>query len=712
MKSKALVAVILAWSTIGFAQSNPQGPAQDQPIRITTELVQLDVVVTDKKGQIVTGLKKEDFELHENGKKQLISFFESVEAGKKRKPGDIEKPGEPEVSPQGAGVADIRRIFAFVVDDLTTRFEDMVYVRQMLTNFVDNQMLPTDLVAIVRTVGGKGLLQQFTTDKALLRSAIEALTPKSHPFSTFNNPATPRTPRIPEAAGAGAPVGGDTGVIGAFDISTGEAADINSPLEDTNKAFRAYMSLGTASFVIDSMKQLPGRKSLVLISGGLPVFGSRPGSESTSITYFLNVLSDNATRAGVAIHTMDIRGLEAYRAVSSFEDTPARGMVDTGTAGNAGGAGSFGRTADQSLLGNNPIESHQGLRMLSAATGGIAVLNKNNFDEGLGQIVSANDGYYLLAYTPENAKFDNKFRKVEIKVKRDGMKVYNRRGYYAREDRPDAAPATKRDEILAAVKSPLARRDISLDAMVLYKAAPPSQGTIDVHMVIDPKKLQFDVVDAKQETNFDVVGFVFDELGKLRGGFSETVTASLTPEEFKRVSAGGLPYSANTTLPAGTYQLRLAVRDNKSNQIGTMSRYLEVPDLSTGRIAASSLLLGAVPPGEIKATNPTPILANRQIGRTQDLRYATIIYNAKLKDGKPQVRTQLIISQNGQEIYKEPEGPLTAAGNDTKQLLKWGQLGLKGVKPGRYTLTLVITDPLADKKSQTITRNMDFVVVN
>jgi len=231
-------------------------------------------------------------------------------------------------------------------------------------------------------------------------------------------------------------------------------------------------------------------------------------------------------------------------------------------------------------------------------------------------------------------------------------------------------------------------------------------------MVIDPRKLQFEMVGAKQQTNFEVAGFVFDELGKLRGGFSETVAASLTPEEFKRVNAGGLTYSANTMLPVGTYQLRLAVRDNKSNQIGTMSRYLEVPDLSTGRIAASSLLLGAVPPGDTKATSPTPISANRQIARAQDLRYATIIYNAKLKDGKPQVRTQLTISHNGQEIFKEPDEPLKAGGNDPKQLLKWGQLGLKGVKPGRYTLKLVITDPLADKKFQTITRNMDFVVVN
>jgi VWFA-related protein len=730
MKSKTLVAVILGLSTVAFSQDTTQKAAQDQPIRITAELVQLDVVVTDKKGKIVTGLTKESFELQENGKKQLISFFEYVEAGKRRKPGvagDGTRPTEAEVSPQGAGIGDIRRIFAFVVDDLTTRVDDLVYIRQMLTNFVDSQMQPGDLVAIVRTVGGKGLLQQFTVDKALLRRAIAALTPKTHPFSA-NNPELARISGRPLAVAidtGGGP--GETGVLGGLDVSTGEPADINSPLEDTNKSFRAYMSLGTASFVIESMKQLPGRKSLVLISGGLPVLGSRPGSEYSTISYFLNALSDNATRAGVAIHTMDIRGLEAHRAVSTFEDTPGRGMVDAQTPGNAGGGASFGRTADQTLLGNNAIEAHQGLRMLSAATGGIAVLNKNNFDEGLGQIVSANDGYYLLAYTPADSKFDNKFRKVEIKVKGDGLKVYNRRGYFARQDKPAAEPVTTQEQVLAAIRSPLARRDIDFDALLLYKAkapdakaapsqganaTPPDQAVIDIHVVIDPGKLQFEQVNDKQQTSFEVAGFVFDELGKLRRGFSETITASLTPEELKKAGTGGLSYSANTDLPPGAYQIRLAVRDNKSSNIGTLSRFMEVPDVSKGGLAASSLLLSGVPAGDLKATTHTLVTGNRQISRKQDLRYAVIIYNPKLKDGKPQVRTQLSISQDGKEIFKEQEEPVPPIGKDSSQLLKFGQLGLGGVKPGRYTLTLMITDPLADKKAQTMTRNMDFIVIN
>jgi VWFA-related protein len=583
----------------------------------------------------------------------------------------------------------------------------------MLSNFVAAQMQPSDLVAIVRTVGGKGLLQQFTTDKTLLNRAILALTPRTHAFATYNNPDAPRMPSNPNTlmTGTGTDPSGAAEGATPFDISTGEPADANTTAEDTNKAFRAFMSLGTASFVIDGMKQLPGRKSLVLISGGMPILSSRAGSEASFISYFLNALSDNATRAGVTIHTMDIRGLEAQRAVASFEETPGRSMISMpgSTASTASGAG-FGRTTDEEMLGRNPIESHQSLRMLASATGGLAILNKNNFDQGIQDILSVSEGYYLLAYTPAEGKFDNKFREVKIKVKGSDYKVYSRKGYFAREDKPAAAPSTKQEQILSAVKSPLARRDIDLDATLLYKAAPPDQGAIDINLVIDPKKLQFDQVEGKNEANLDVAGFVFDEFGKLRGGFSETINARLTPDELARVSKGGLTYSANTTLPAGAYQVRIAVRDNKNNSLGTMSRYIEVPDLSRGRLAASSLLLGSVPSGDMKATNPTPVSANRQILRSQDLRYAVMIYNAKLKDGKPQVRTQLVISQGGQVIFKEPEEMLAAGAGD--QMIKWGQLGLKGVKAGRYTLTLVVTDLLADKKANTVTRSMDFVVVN
>lgn len=706
MKHKTLIALfILVLASTVSSQSRPRAANHDQPLRITAELIQLDVVVTDKKGQIVKGLSKDDFELFESGKRQQINFFEFVDAGKSRQP--LEKATAPERSEQrtlaqGLGATEVRRIFAFVVDDLTIPYEDLVYVRQMLTNFLDNQMQPTDLVAILRTVGGKGLLQTFTTDKELLRRAIASLTPSLHPLSAFNNPRAPKFSATPQPAL-------DTPTT---DISNaGDSADyLSSALDETNILLRSYMSIGTASFSVESMKQLPGRKSLVLVSGGLPILSLQHATVAGNVSNFLNILADQAARAGVVIHTLDIRGLQAHAAVASFTDTPGRSAV-----GESNIQGGFGRAPDEALFGfKNPFDStqaHMGLRALAYATGGIAVLNKNDFDAGLGRILAVSEGYYLLAYAPSDSKFDGRFRRLEIKVKGDDLKVYGRRGYTAREDKPLPAPLTKQEQLLADIRSPLSRQEIDLDAMLIYKAKSPEQGAVDIHLVIDTRKLNFEEADNKQQTDIDVAGFVFDELGKLRGGFSETVTATLTKEHYDRVRTGGFAYSANTALPPGVYQVRVAVRDNKTGNVGTLSRYLEVPNLSKGRLAASSVLIGGVPANDTKGASTAPIPASRAVSRKQDLRYAVIIYNAKMKDAKPQVRTQLVITKDGQEIFKEQEEALAVTAPNPAQVVKIGQLGLSGVKPGRYTLTLIVTDTLAEKKVQMVTRSMDFVVV-
>ena len=481
--SKKILCILLVvfFSFPSFSQDKNKKPNDEPIIRISTELVQLDAVVTDKLGRLVSGLKKEDFEIIENGKKQQISFFEYVESGKPRnlatdaaKTNDAKLtdglPRQPTTWP-ATDTSETRRIFAFIVDDLTIRYEDLISIRQMLSNFVENQMQPTDLIAIVRTVGGKGLLQQFTMDKALLRRAIVSLTPASHAFRAFEKGvALVKLEDIATAAGS-SPVPTEL---------SGEIIDIENPLDDTNKTLRAYMTLGTAGFVVDSLKQLPGRKSLVLISGGLPVFSGNPSKSMGNISYYLNLLSDQATRAGVAIHTMDVRGLQAFSGVASFDATPARSAV-TGV-GRGEPAGGFGRVPDETQFGDkNPfdqLEGHLGLTALSSATGGITVVGKNDFNAGLDKIIAINDGYYLLAYTPTDNNFDNKFRKVDIKVKGDGLKIYNRRGYLARVDAPVSRSQSNQEQLLAAIKSPLAKRDVDIDAMMLYNAAAANNGAI------------------------------------------------------------------------------------------------------------------------------------------------------------------------------------------------------------------------------------------
>ncbi|MDQ3802836.1 MAG: VWA domain-containing protein [Acidobacteriota bacterium] len=707
-----LLALLLTLAFLSGAvtarQTAPARPAQDddEVVRITSALVQTDVVVTDKNERIIPDLKIEDFELYENGKRQDIKFLEfvSVDTGRRVEgaiPGSTSAPPETEFKRE-LDAAGLKRVVAFVVDDLTIPHADLITVRQVLRDFVDNQMREGDLVAIVRVIGGKGLLQQFTTDKQLLRRAIASLNVATNPFAAFDNPPQERIEQIPK------PIAPEGIEVGPGPTNENPVQDIPNDTLETNRLFRGLFSLATANYVIESLKQIPGRKSLVLFSGGVPIFETQStGTIRTNVTELLNRMTDNAVRAGVSISTMDPRGLRATPGVAGFEKTPGRGglrMEDPG----------FGRGGVETAVFGPALagaEEHLSLQTLSNNTGGVSVVNTNNFKAGLEKILARSAGYYLLAYTPTD-KFDNKFRKLSVRVKREGLRVYGHRGYLARDAREEEGAGTKEQAILAASRSPLAKREVELSSNLTVRFLPNNRAALDIDLVIDPRKLTFTQGDdGKQKASFDVVGFVYDQVGKLRGGFSETVNIGLTPENLKRALTTGVAYSANTELPPGYYQLRTVVREASTGRMGTTARYLEIPDLKEGRLAMSSILLYGVDAAKGASAPPQLLGPLREISRTQDLRYAATIYNAKREGSKHQLRSQIIISQGDRILFREPEQPLTSNSGD-QQVTRIGQIGLSKVPPGRYVLTLVVTDPLADKKSQRVVRSTEFNVIS
>ena len=703
------------------AQTPPQKDDNqvDEVIRITTGLVQTDVVVVDKNERIVSDLKLEDFELYDNGKKQTLKFIEFVSATTGRrvdgdKPSSVTRtttPGVPlagEIDRQfGLAAKDIKRVVAFVVDDLTIRLEDINPVRNLLLDFVNNKMRDGDLVAIVRVVGGKGLLQQLTGDRQLLRRAVSTIQPILSPYSANNRP-DPTIPSGPGALAAMAAPDAET----ALETSTNEIAgagsnpEFSNPGDDVNQFFRGLSTLTTAMFVIDGLKEVPGHKNLVIISGGIPIFEARTtGAAFSNVTYLLNQLSDRAVRAGVTINTLDPRGLSATPGVIGFDKTESRSNYQSEIQGRATGFGRGG-AVDQAVFGPMLAGGGEnlGLATVSKATGGVSVSNTNDFGAGMDKILARSEGYYLLAYTP-SGEFDRKFHKLEVKVKRPGLRTFHHSGYAAREEKPREL-RTKEEQIVAAASSPISRRDLDITPNVTIKFTPPSSSTVDMHLLINANKLNFTETGGRHQASLDIVGFIFDQLGKQRGGFSETINLSLTDENYKRAKTEGLTYSATAELPPGYYQIRSVVRETSSGNIGTFSKYLEIPDLSKNRLAVSSLFLFAVDP----SNTITPLLAVRQVKRSQDLRYAATVYNAKLKGGKPGVTSELIISQAGKVLMREPAQviPQPASG---QPMLKFGQLGLSRVPKGRYVLTLMVTDPFGDKDFQ-LTRSLDFQVID
>jgi len=710
-----LLTLLLGLAPAQTPQTPKDDPGVDEVVRITTALVQTDVVVTDKNDRIIPDLKLEDFELYDNGKKQTLAFMEfvsattgrRVEGNKPSSASSIANTGVPLASEidgqQGLTSKDLKRVVAFVVDDLTIPLKDVNPVRNLLLDFVDNKMQEGDLVAIVRVVGGKGLLQQLTGDRQILRRAVLAIQPILHPYAVSTRPE-PGLPSGPDAfSGSQLPLDMVSNEIAGIS----DNPEISSPGDDVNQLFRGLSSLTTAMFVVDGLREIPGRKNVVIISGGIPIFeAGSAGTAYNNLTYLLNQLSDRAVRSGVVINTLDPRGLNATPGVVGFDRTETRGNYANEIQGRATGFGRGG-ASDQATFG--PLlaggAERLGLATVSKATGGVSIVNTNDFGAGIDKIVARSEGYYLLGYRP-SGEFDRKFHKLEVKVKRAGVKTFHHSGYAAREDKPREL-RTKEEQIAAAASSPLSRRDIDVTPNVTVKLIPPNSSVVDMHLRIDANKLNFTEVGGKHQTSLDIVGFIFDQLGKQKRGFSETINLDLSAENYRIAKTEGLIYSATTDLPQGYYQIRSVVREASSGNIGTFSKYVEIPDLSKERLAMSSVFLFSIDP----PATATPLLAIRQVKRTQDLRYAATVYNPKLKGGKPAVTSQLIISQAGKVLMREPEQALEAPAQGSP-MIKIGQFGLGKVPKGRYVLTLVITDTLADKKSQTLSRSVDFQVVD
>src|SRR5688572_25096712 len=272
----------------------PPPPQDDEVVRITTKLVQVDAVVTDGKGKLVTDLKPEELQIFEDGKPQTITNFSYYVAAPDLPPPVARTPtsdrNAPPVPPTRLRPDQVRRTMALVVDDLGLSFESTHFVRQALKKFVDQQMQPGDLVAIIRTSGGMGALQQFTSDKRMLYAAIERVR-----WSGFGR----------SGIGAFAPIEAPLpGANAEEDERSGEDPD------QLREDMFAVGTLGALNYVVRGLRELPGRKSILLLSDGIKVFNQDDPARTDRVLQNMKRLIDLANRSSVVIYTMDARGLQ------------------------------------------------------------------------------------------------------------------------------------------------------------------------------------------------------------------------------------------------------------------------------------------------------------------------------------------------------------------------------------------------------------------
>jgi VWFA-related protein len=700
MKYQRLVAVVLAacLASITFAQrpepSPSQNPAEGDVVRITTNLVQMDAVITDKNGNPITDLKPEELRLFENNRPQKITHF-SYNAAPPPKPVARDHQS-PDVPPDRLRPEDVRRTIALVVDDLGLSFSSTHFVRRALKQFVDQQMQPGDLVAIIRTSGGIGALQQFTSDKRRLYAAIEHI--RWYPAGRSEVGAfAPPTP----------------GKLGK------EVDDKVKELDEFRSDLFSVGTLGAISYVVRGLSDLPGRKSVFLISDGFKLTDREPlsGTSRNDRSFQrLQQLIDETTRASVVIHTINASGLQARSSLRA-EDSMAN-------SGNLSGA----RTSEQVEQAlrdrnNDALDLQSGLDFLADETGGMSIHNSNDLAGGIKKIINEN-GYYLIGYRPDQTTFDPRtgrrtFHHLSLKVLRPGtFNVRMRNGFYGAVSENSSKPAAAgaREQILHALISPFGAAGIPIRVTSLFANDAKTGSFMRSFLHVDGSALTFtDEPDDWHQAQFDVVAVTFGEDGNIVDEVSRVDRLRVRGEAYQRVLKAGFVYMVTVPIKkAGAYQLRVALRDQKSERVGSSSQFVDVPDMKKRRLELSGILLNAAQSDQTEI-DPAHSAAVRQFRQGENMRYSFVIYNPHVDPttGQPQLQTQVRVFRDGQPVFtgRAQRFPLNNP-PDMSRLSGAGAIKLGGdMSPGEYVLQLVVTDLLAGDKYATTSRWLDFTIV-
>jgi len=682
----------------------------DDVVKISTNLIQIDVSVTDKKGKPIADLKPEEIEIYENGKKQKVTNFSFVSnLNTTETKADVTDKNTMPIPQAALRNEQIRRTFALVVDDLSLSFESAYQTRRALKKFVDEQMQPGDLVAIIRTGAGMGALQQFTSDKRILYAAIEKV--KWNPLGNGGISAFAPIEAAPDTS-----LQSSGGQAETDEPSTG---GVGESLDDFRSSVFATGTLGALKYIVQGMGQLPGRKSVILFSDGFKLFetDSSGFQESGRVLDFVKQLIDTANRASVVFYTIDPRGLQytGMTAADAPSDVSPEAMNKA-----------MSDRRDQLL------DTQEGLNFLAKETGGIAIQNNNDLIGGVRRVLE-DQSYYLVAYEPDTDTFDpakRKFNKLDVKVLRTGATVRYRSGFFNIAERvPEksaAAVLSPTQQLENALVSPFAVSDIGLRLNALFASSAANPMFVRSLLHIDAGGLTaVGGPDGTKKIVFDVLAMSFGDNGQIVDQLAKTYTLTLSDRSYAKVKADGFVYHfVFPVKKAGAYQYRVAIRDVRSGNLGSASQFIEVPNIKKNRLELSSIVLENLTAADWQKlsdpksggvrTNPMGDTATRRIKSGSVLRFGYEIYGAKLDGAKnPNLQTRIRIFSNGKLVLDgRPKTPDLTGQTDLKHIKAAGAVAIgEKLPPGDYILQVIATDGLAGSKNRTATQFVQFEIV-
>jgi VWFA-related protein len=680
---------------------------ENDVVKISTALVQLDVTVTDKSGRAITDIRPDEIEVYENGQKQDVSHFSFISVARrplepKKEKEDKAKIPEP---PKILNHADVKRTVALVVDDLTLSFESANRVRRALKKFVDEQMQDGDLVGIIRTGAGMGALQQFTADKRQLYAAIDRVKWNGSARGRFGSFAPIEPTNMERARSMG-----DTQVD---DDDIKDEKNFNNSANAFRDSVFMTGTLGALKFIVSGMKELPGRKSVVLFSDGFRIFANdeRGASEASRILDYMKGLIAEANRAAVVFYTIDARGLETTGFTAA--DSP---VVDV-----------FNNPAESlsqnlSDRGGELFETQQGLVYLAKETGGFPIINQNDLSGGVTKILE-DQSYYLVAYQPDAETFDptvRKFNKIEIKIKRDGAKVRYRSGFFTSQNNEGqtALNLNPISTLMKALVSPFAVNGIDVKLNALFGHSKKRGYYVHSFLHIDANDLQFKkMANDEYQTTFDILAISYGDNGQPFDKNNVTATLSVKDETYRKFLGQGFAYSfVFPVKKPGAYQMRVALVERGTNKTGSANQFVEIPDLKKEGLTLSGVVLENMTMTQwnqfstagfldnlVGQTDPIEDTSKRRFRRGTVLRFGVEVYNKKLTPQQMQVNLQARMYREGELVYQSKETPISQNAEMFEQTAVFTDAVMLGphLPPGDYIVQVVAIESVGKKKIAT-----------
>ncbi len=537
----------------------PALPAQQQSgslyrFKVETDVVLVNVVVRDKSGAIVRGLKKEDFTVFEDGKAQHVASFDFEQAETQAVPQPAQAvlvsprttPTVAVVKPNDKLEFRDRRIMVLFFDLTSMQPEEIERAVQAGQKFVDQQMTPADMVAVISLASSLQVNQDLTSDHDLLHKALARLNPSS-------------------GGGFDAGLTGDT-------EGTADTAQPFTPDDTEYNIFNTDRRLEALQSLADSLSRIEQKKSVIYFSSGMDKTGIENQSQ-------LRNAINRAIRSNVSIYPADMRGLQAIIPGGEAQQASLRGTSPY--------SGASVRNAFDSNF-----STQETLVTLAQDTGGRAFLDSNDFGAVFKKVQEDTSAYYVLGYRSTNPARDGRFRKITVKTSVANVKIEFRKGYYAPRDFAHSNRDDREQQLVDELNSELSSTDLDVFLSAAYFRLGDSRFFVPVSLVVPGSEIPFTQAGDKSKATLDIIGVVRDELQRPVGNVRDTVKLNL--DESQQVRRKNVQYQTGFTLPPGKFHLKFVLRENQSGRLGSFETDVVIPDYKREKIPLklSSVVMG------------------------------------------------------------------------------------------------------------------------